>query len=775
MAVIQLTAPDDLSIGSSFKYSGGGGAQPVTWGVGNPLAAELAGLSKEVERFAATYDDVQINDYLLKTQQEFSHQYEDPDTGLFNTRKRDKSKGLFNEYEEAARKKWHEEAPQVLNERQMAKAEKTFGKFFHVWGRNVATHETSEMMNYQVDQANTSILNASDIIASGNFSDETLGLAVNSVNIASDAFAKMQGWDAETAAAKKRESLGKAFEKGIEALAVTDPMQAIGVLKEYEELIPEVRRKAILGVLDGKAETMVMERAREMAQSGDIAGARNFLTERAGKLPRGVRNNSPGNVTDASGSYKKFGNMADGFNASAERLLAYQRDAKWGNADTLAKMMNIYAPRSDGNDPDAYAKRIARETGIGVNQPIDLKTSPELLEKVVGVIAKHENANYVFDQNDIKQGVADALAGKKPKVVGHDPRKASGGASSEPERQYVPGTGMLRPSKYAAGVSAIDEVEKKQITREDKTYGLLLANSVRDEDLKIDDALARIRKNYANDPIRMNAAQDAFMEQIRVDNSALEATEKRERLAGLEKANRVIESKDFNIQKLNDLLLDASPKNVARIKQLGERELVKRKLLSPTREVNDPVAYQRAKQAVIANTPIEEVMAKYGTSLSSVKEEDLHTLAQSQERKNAERQDNAYIDYYIKQSGIDTKPGTKGERFIAELKMRYADWLVTPGEKNAAAREAWWYENLARRSKSGFILDSHWSANESGYEEGPNPPSETELKEIRQYLEKRDLPETPENIEKARGIILNAWGIKRRAPLDDPLQKWGGE
>ena len=94
---LRIEGPGDVrgidAIG--FAPSGGGsGAHAPTWGVSNPVAVAMSGLQKAAEQFADTYDDVQVNDYLMKKVKEMDERYNNPERGLFNTRKRGDAQGL---------------------------------------------------------------------------------------------------------------------------------------------------------------------------------------------------------------------------------------------------------------------------------------------------------------------------------------------------------------------------------------------------------------------------------------------------------------------------------------------------------------------------------------------------------------------------------------------------------------------------------------------------------------------------------------------------------
>lgn len=106
------------------------------------------------------------------------------------------------------------------------------------------------------------------------------------------------------------------------------------------------------------------------------------------------RNNNPGNfrvtsytrslgATPGLGGFAHFETYDAGYaaliqfleDAQANVLRPYrlyaQKLGRPGNMCTLRDFYHIYAPGSDGNDPDAYAKIIATALGVAVDTPIN--------------------------------------------------------------------------------------------------------------------------------------------------------------------------------------------------------------------------------------------------------------------------------------------------------------------------------------------------------------------------------------------------------------------
>lgn len=85
-----------------------------------------------------------------------------------------------------------------------------------------------------------------------------------------------------------------------------------------------------------------------------------------------VKNNNPGNIRQGSTGFKKFNTMEEGFVALQKQLELYKtgKSSHTKGTETLLDVMKIYAPSSDNNNPEAYAKSIAKQLGVSVDTKI---------------------------------------------------------------------------------------------------------------------------------------------------------------------------------------------------------------------------------------------------------------------------------------------------------------------------------------------------------------------------------------------------------------------
>lgn len=111
-------------------------------------------------------------------------------------------------------------------------------------------------------------------------------------------------------------------------------------------------------------------------------------------LPRGLRNNNPGNIRinddlfqgevrpSKDKSFKQFETMAYGYRAMFVILRNYIRNYK---LDTIRKMISRWAPPKDNNHTEAYIKAVSDYAGIPADDPINVNDREQMIRIVAGM------------------------------------------------------------------------------------------------------------------------------------------------------------------------------------------------------------------------------------------------------------------------------------------------------------------------------------------------------------------------------------------------------
>lgn len=138
-------------------------------------------------------------------------------------------------------------------------------------------------------------------------------------------------------------------------------------------------------------------------------------------VPRGLRNNNPGNIRkpkNAGGNWMglarmqsdpaflQFATMTYGCRALIKTLQTYTH--KHG-LSTVEQIINRWAPPVE-NNTSAYVKHVAKALGVAPDEAIDVK-DPQTYITLAKAIARHENGDSALDIEDTTWIRAAKLAG----------------------------------------------------------------------------------------------------------------------------------------------------------------------------------------------------------------------------------------------------------------------------------------------------------------------------------------------------------------------------
>lgn len=115
-------------------------------------------------------------------------------------------------------------------------------------------------------------------------------------------------------------------------------------------------------------------------------------------VPRGIRNANPMNLRkgnpdwvglapiQSDPDFLVFRDPVWGLRAGMRVLLTYY--TKY-SLDTVRALINRFAPPSE-NDTGSYQNAVAREAGVGVDDPVNLP-NPIIMARIAKAIVRHEN------------------------------------------------------------------------------------------------------------------------------------------------------------------------------------------------------------------------------------------------------------------------------------------------------------------------------------------------------------------------------------------------
>lgn len=131
---------------------------------------------------------------------------------------------------------------------------------------------------------------------------------------------------------------------------------------------------------------------------------------RKNELPRGLRNNNPGNIRRNSDvfqgevnpsrdkDFKQFKTAAHGYRAMFKILSNYYNKYR---LNTIRKMINRWAPPEDGNHTEKYIKTVSDYSGILADDLLSFDR--EQMIRIVAGMSKVENGREA-DMSDVIAG-----------------------------------------------------------------------------------------------------------------------------------------------------------------------------------------------------------------------------------------------------------------------------------------------------------------------------------------------------------------------------------
>lgn len=137
------------------------------------------------------------------------------------------------------------------------------------------------------------------------------------------------------------------------------------------------------------------------------------------RLPRGVRNNNPGNIDYNEKNkwqgqlgieegvplprFARFDTPQNGIRAIAKLLLNYHKKG----FTTVQAMINRWAPPTE-NNTDAYVKAVAHVVGVAPTEHIPQLSLYQLVQMTQAII-RHENGYEPFNRAVVTDGVKSAM------------------------------------------------------------------------------------------------------------------------------------------------------------------------------------------------------------------------------------------------------------------------------------------------------------------------------------------------------------------------------
>lgn len=225
--------------------------------------------------------------------------------------------------------------------------------------------------------------------------------------------------------------------------AILDAARALGIIhdpKDDKPIAPgshELQPKKY-GFWDGLGNLINPFGANNPKYLPDVLGRPDPRSSMGG----GQGLNNPGNLRASPNSFKRFDTAQTGLLAMANQLQRYEDLDKFGHADTLSKLIGIYAPAKDHNDTAAYIRNVSKWTGFDPNQHLNLHDR-ETLAKVMSAMLKQENSKNHYSPEQLAAMLASNQKGANKAAAS----ALNGGAA--PAQNGAPGQQSAAPGTVA--------------------------------------------------------------------------------------------------------------------------------------------------------------------------------------------------------------------------------------------------------------------------------------------------------------------------------------
>jgi hypothetical protein len=218
----------------------------------------------------------------------------------------------------------------------------------------------------------------------------------------------------------------------------------------------------VLAQINGSGPDLTTPEDVIQGQAGSVGGP---------DLPRGIRNNNPGNIrrsaipwegkvegTDTA--FETFATPEHGMRALEKNLTTYQ--TKHG-LDTPRKIIGRWAPPTE-NDTGAYVNAVAQALGVGPDDPINVQ-DPAVMQRLRDAIIQHENGQNPYAGGAAAPTAAPAspgvdVAGARQRAIGTretmESARDSIGTSEDYNTLLQGAAGLLKGAAPGGSVSAGD-------------------------------------------------------------------------------------------------------------------------------------------------------------------------------------------------------------------------------------------------------------------------------------------------------------------------------
>lgn len=298
--------------------------------------------------------------------------------------------------------------------------------------RSMAVHAADQGQKWQLQTSNDRALTTIQAAANDFADEESFQKALGTATLEAQSQGQLAGWDASTVSRQAQHYADEAYKARYARWSTSDPAAALGdFLRSQKAISPLVANQIAHSLYTAAAPQLAAQLnaaggvgivapppADGSTPDGTAPGAPAGIPVLS--LPRGVRNNNPGNIVKSETpwvgevvghdpKYASFESPEAGIRALGKTLLTYQD--KHG-LNTVQQIVARWAPASE-NNPATYAKTVATAMGVAPDAPLDLRDK-DTLTKLATSMIRVENGQQPYTAQQIALGLASASGADVP-------------------------------------------------------------------------------------------------------------------------------------------------------------------------------------------------------------------------------------------------------------------------------------------------------------------------------------------------------------------------
>lgn len=281
---------------------------------------------------------------------------------------------------------------------------------------SMARHAAGENRKWLITTSDTRAVTEIEAASLDYVNDQRFAQAVGTARDEARQQGELQGWDEATTRLKAQQYTEQAWKARLMRWRMNDPVGALAAFQRNATSMDPAFAATLGHTLYAAAAPVLAAQLNDVGGPAIPASDAVPAPAKEGEaLPRGVRNNNPGNIQKSAIAwegkveghdprYESFATPEAGIRALATNLRTYQERH---GLDTVEGIVSRWAPATE-NATAEYVRAVSAELGVEPGTRLNL-ADPKLMTGLVKAIVRQENGQQPYTDEQIAAGVAGRL------------------------------------------------------------------------------------------------------------------------------------------------------------------------------------------------------------------------------------------------------------------------------------------------------------------------------------------------------------------------------